>query len=186
MDGKVMFHLGEGDHVEIRSVASWETLEVIQAERLNHLTGSIWPEVEHQNTVSVVDDAVLKPHRFKEFIGDVLGITVSQHLFCRPAVDGDVGIGVEVVRLFDSLPTLVPVHGPVPATEAGELADAGSAQGCFHLVDVSRCALGGCVATIGDGMYGEIGDAAVGCPLDQPTKMLNMACLLYTSDAADE
>ena len=76
------------------------------------------------------------------------------------------GSGVEVVCLFDPLPALVPVHGPVPATEAGELANAASAQGRFYLADVSRCALGGCVATIGDGMNGDIGDAAVGSPLD--------------------
>ena len=76
VNGEVLFHLREGDHIQLRCVAAFEALEIGKAQRLHDLAGAIGPEVEHQNAVAVLDEAVLKPHRFEEFIGDVLGITI--------------------------------------------------------------------------------------------------------------
>ena len=167
--------LGQAHERDLGPTSAIEPVKAIIDDGTRDLTGAIGAEVEEHDGIPIDDTAIVKRHGLDELIGD-LGIVGRLH-------SGD-GIGRSgerrcahdgLVRLDDTVPTLVAIHCVIAARDAchahGVLESALDDE-VLQLLHVALAARRRDVAAVHKRMHAHIADAAFHGMLDERIQML--------------
>ena len=164
---KALLVLGKGDQVQRLDAAPLESLKRLQHQGAHELTHPVGAEVEAHQPIARADQPRCQTHRLEEFIGDPGRVGGLKNLGGRKTAERTL-LRKEEIGLLGAIPTVVAVHGPVAAAEAGDPADTGLGNLPLDRGQKSRSAIGGGVAAVGHHMDTDVGETPACGPAQQP------------------